>query len=415
MRNRFILALFLASILSACGSPTDDTSSSSSVSSNQSSSASSPPNNAPPLSGNVNYDVAPDSTDIENINSLQMARELGLGWNLGNALDAVDTNSNTRTETLWGNPTINQALFDGVAAAGFNTVRLPVAWSDFSDANNFIISDTRMNRVEEVIEYILNSGMRVMLNIHWDGGWMQPTYADKDYVNNRLDIMWTQIAENFREYDSRLIFAGTNEVMVEGDYSTPTQEYYSTQNSFNQTFVDSVRKTGGQNAYRHLVVQGFNTNIDHTVNFAVMPSDSVADRLLMEVHFYDPYEFTLDTSSNATQWGDNADPSAKAQWPSDEAHVDTQFQKMKTHFVDQGVGVILGEYGAEARDDIANHEAFRIYWNETITASATRHGLAPIYWDNGYPNSMGLFDRNNGNQARVELIQGIVEAFLDNR
>src|SRR5690606_34081047 len=123
----------------------------------------------------------------------------------------------------------------------------------------------------------------------------------------------------------------------DGDYGTPTEEYYTVQNSFNQTFVDTVRASGGPNATRHLVVQGFNTNIDHPVNFAVIPTDTVANRLMMEVHYYDPYNFTLNTSSNITQWGAIAtDPNATETW-ANESYTDNQFQKMKTTFIDQGV------------------------------------------------------------------------------
>ncbi len=354
------------------------------------------------------YELEPDNSGLLNLTSIEMSTNLGIGWNLGNALEALDDNG--REETLWGNPIITQRLLDGVEAAGFSSVRLPVAWSDFADPFNYTIRQERMDRVTEVVDYVLNTGMSVVMNIHWDGGWMQPTYEQKDYVNERIEVMWTQIARHFQEYDERLLFAGTNEVMVTDDYSTPTKEYYSTQNSFNQAFVDAVRLTGGRNAYRHLVVQGFNTNIDHTVNFAEMPTDSVADRLLMEVHFYDPFQFTLDTSSDVTQWGNDANPDKKATWDSDESHVERQFQKMQSHFVDNGIGVILGEYGVEARESVADHEHYRILWNETITRSALEHGMAPMYWDNGYPTSMGLFNRSNGSQAHPELIRAIIGA-----
>lgn len=421
---KFILAATLAGMLGACGSdpqtsssvvpssssPASVSSSSIPASSSVSSVASSSSVSGPVLSGNYQYEVTPDSTGIANITSTEMAVQMGIGWNLGNALDAVDTNSDTREETLWGNPVITQGLFDGIAAAGFDTIRLPVAWSEFSDASSYTISAARMNRVEEVVNFILNANMKVMLNIHWDGGWMQPTYAQQDYVNDRLYEMWLQIGRTFRDYDDRLLFAGTNEVMVDGDYGTPTQEYYTVQNSFNQTFVDAVRSTGGRNAYRHLIVQGFNTNIDHTVNFAQMPSDHIEGRLLMEVHFYDPYEFTLCSDCGVTQWGANADASLKATWPSDEAHIDAQFNKMKTKYVDNGIGVVLGEYGVEAKDDVAGHEAFREAWVRYVTESALRHGMAPIYWDNGYSNSMGIFDRNTGNPSRANLVQILVNA-----
>jgi endoglucanase len=230
-------------------------------------------------------------------------------------------------------------------------------------------------------------------------------------VNNRLAIMWQQIATHFKGYDHRLLFAGTNEVMVDHDYSTPTPEYYGVQNSFNQTFVDTVRATGGENATRFLVVQGFNTNIDHTVNFAKIPRDTVENRLLMEVHYYDPYNFTLNNKSKITQWGKLAtDSNAVESW-ADEKFADAQFQKMKTRFVDQGVGVILGEYGAIARPDIKGHNVFRTYWTGYITESAIKHQLVPVYWDNGYAgvNGTGIFNRRTGAQVDPDIVNAIVK------
>ena len=338
--------------------------------------------------------------------SVQLTQEMGVGWNVGNSLDAIGG------ETNWGNPLITQQLIDSVKAAGFKTLRVPIAWSKFSDEANFTIQNSWMNRVEEVVNYALNDDMYVIINIHWDGGWMQPTYAQQDYVNNRLTIMWTQIANHFKDYGDHLLFAGTNEVMVDGDYGTPTVEYYTVQNSFNQTFVDTVRATGGNNANRFLVVQGFNTNIDHAVNFAEIPSDTVSNRLLMEVHYYDPYNFTLNTSSNITQWGSIAtDPNATETW-ANESYADAQFEKMQSNFIDHGIGVILGEYGVVSRLSVSGHETYRVYYNQYITQSAIDHGLVPVYWDNGYAGDggMALFDRSNGNQLYPDIIDAIVNA-----
>lgn len=346
------------------------------------------------------------SVSSAGVTSVQLTRMMGIGWNVGNSLDAIGG------ETNWGNPLITQQLINSVKAAGFKTIRLPVAWSKFSNEQNFVIQTAWMDRVEQVVNYALNADMYVVMNIHWDNGWMQPTYAQQAYVNNRLKIMWTQIATRFANYDDRLLFAGTNEVMVDGDYGTPTVEYYTVQNSFNQTFVSAVRATGGKNATRHLVVQGFNTNIDHTVNFAKIPTDTVSNRLMMEVHYYDPYNFTLNTSSNITQWGKNAtNPNATETW-ANEAYTDAQFQKMKVNFVDKGIGVILGEYGVVSRTNVADHETYRNYWNEYITKSAYTHGMVPVYWDNGYGGNggMALFDRASGAQLYPNLIQTIVKA-----
>lgn len=344
---------------------------------------------------------------------------MGVGFNIGNSLDACNVTENTHGpclnsgETDWGNPVISEAFVDALKASGFNAVRLPVAWSRFSDADNFVIDASWMSRVETVVNYALANDMYVLMNIHWDGGWMQPTNADRDYVNNRLEIMWRQIATHFRDYDDRLLFAGTNEVMVDGDYGTPTEEYYTVQNSFNQTFVTTVRATGGRNAYRHLVVQGFNTNIDHTVNFAQIPEDVIDDRLMMEVHYYDPYNFTLnDGNDNTTQWGANAtDPTKVEEW-GNESRVNAQFQLMKTNFYDEGIAVILGEYGVISRTDIGDHEPYRVDWNGYITESALTHKLVPFYWDNGYTgdHGMGLYNRATAAEVYPNIIDAITEA-----
>lgn len=207
--------------------------------------------------------------------------------------------------------------------------------------------------------------------------------------------MWQQIAIHFRDYDDKLLFAGTNEVMVEGDYGTPTEEYYTVQNSFNQTFVNTVRETGGKNHYRHLVVQGFNTNIDHTVNFVDIPEDVIDNRLFMEVHYYDPYNFTINEESTVYQWGEDAPDSED--W-ANESYVNEQFNRMNTNFIDNGVGVILGEYGAIMRAGVERHENYRKYYVEYITEAAIESGLVPFYWDNGDIDDLGfgLFNRSTG-------------------
>lgn len=350
------------------------------------------------------YHIPPDMAGMRDISSMALSAEMGSGWNLGNSLEA------TGGETAWGNPMATKGFMDQIKAAGFNAVRIPVAWSKFSNANNFTIDPAWMSRVQEVVDYAIDNGMYVVLNNHWDEGWMQPTFAQQDYVNDRLEKMWVQIALHFRDYDDRLLFAGTNEVLVAGDYGTPKPEYIQVQNSFNQTFVDAVRSTGGRNAYRNLVVQTFNTNIDHGINFFEMPEDPTEDRLMVEVHFYDPYEFALREDDGVSQWGKNAtDASKKANW-GDEAHVDIQFEKVKMEYVDKGIPVLVGEYGAIARLDIGGHETFRHYYLEYVTAIMKKNGLVPFYWDNGFAGNHGfaLFDRNTGAQLYPELVKAVV-------
>ena len=357
--------------------------------------------------------VAPDSSGMRNLSSVELAQEMVPGWNVGNSLDA------TGGETAWGNPLISQRLIDSVKAAGFRAVRIPVAWSHFSDTA-YTIDSAWIARVEQVVNYVLHDSMYAILNEHWDGGWMQPTYAQQAYVNNRLAVMWHQIAVHFRDYGDHLLFAGMNEVMVTNNYSAPTVEYYTVQNGFNQIFVSTVRSTGGRNAFRYLVVQGFNTNIDYTVNYFDIPTDATPNRLMVEVHYYDPYDFTLNANSSITQWGSYATVASKTEPWANESYADGQFQKMETKFIDQGYAVILGEYGAIARfasgDAALNAEnaRYRLYYMEYITRSLDRHGLVPFYWDNGYTgnNSMGLFDRSTGARAYPDIAKAIVDTVI---
>jgi len=344
---------------------------------------------------------------MRNITSLQLSQEMAPGWNLGNSLEAIGG------ETNWGNAAATQSLLNAVKAAGFNSVRIPMSWKQYADSNDNIRADW-MARVTEVVNYARNAGLVAIINIHWDGGWMQPNYATQAMANTRITKFWTQIANNFKNYDDHLLFAGLNEVMIDGDYGTPTVEYYTVQNGFNQTFVNAVRATGGNNAVRHLVVQGFNTNIDHTYNFFTVPSDSAANRLMVEVHYYDPYDFTLNTGNDTIwQWGSIATSPANTETWANEGYVDAQFNKLNQRFVTgMGMPVLMGEYGAVARLNVDPSQTYRTYWDQYITSAARQRGLVPVYWDNGYSgdHQMGLFNRSNGAQYYPNLTSTIVNA-----
>jgi endoglucanase len=358
------------------------------------------------------------SAAMRNITSLQLSKEMSPGWNLGNSLEAIDTGtpyvwgSTNFNEQAWGNAKVTQELLTAVKAAGFKSVRIPASWKPYADASDNI-SPQWMARVKEVVDYARNAGLYVIVNIHWDGGWMQPTFQQQATANARLTKFWTQIANAFKDHDDHLLFAGTNEVMVDGNYNPPTAEYCTVQKGFNQAFVNAVRTTGGNNAKRHLVVQAFNTNIDHALTCnAALPSDSATSRLFMEVHYYDPFNFTINDASDIWQWGSIAtDPTATETW-ANEPYVDAQFQKMKSAFVDKGVPVLLGEYAAILRTEHDPAGTHRTYWDKVITKSAVRHGLVPVYWDNGYPSNhqMGLFDRATGAQSFPDVIAAIVGA-----
>ena len=362
--------------------------------------------------------IEPDNTNMRDMTSLELSQLMGAGWNLGNTLEAIVVNGDNLSggETSWGNPRASQQLIDSVKAAGFNSVRIPVAWSHkLEDQTSYKIKLEWLQRVEEVVNYVLSNDMYAIINVHWDGGWSDhPDYAHQDEINEKLDALWRQIAVYFRGYDDHLLFAGTNEVHVEGDYGNPSSENVDVQNSFNQTFVDAVRATGGRNHYRHLVVQGYNTNIDHTVNHFVLPEDEIENRQFVEVHFYDPYDFTLQTDGNYhTQWGKDFVGGDVSTW-GQEAWVDEAFGKMKSNFVDKGIPVILGEYGANRRSSLngglEEHLAARAYYLEYVTHAAVSNNMIPFYWDNGNDSNttMAIFNRNTGEQTDKRAVQAII-------
>jgi endoglucanase len=358
--------------------------------------------------------IAANSTGVTS-EATVLASKMILGWNLGNSLEAVSS-STSANETLWGNAKTTKTLIDAVKAAGFNAIRIPCAWSGYiEDQTTHKIKDSWLERVKEVVDYCVDNDMYVVLNIHWDGGWLEenPTYTAQAAVNLKQKALWEQIAVYFRDYDEHLIFAGTNE--VHADYGIPTNEHITVQLSYNQTFVNAVRSTGGRNAYRNLAVQSYNTNIQQAVNHLVMPQDLVEKRLFAEVHFYDPYDFTLDNTSNKYLWGKDFIGHPNVSTWGQESVADAEFDKMKINFVDKGIPVILGEYGATLRDvgpNQADHLKSRNYYFSYVTKAAKDRGITPFYWDSGFTgtNGSGLFNRSNGQIVHQDAVNAIVNA-----
>jgi aryl-phospho-beta-D-glucosidase BglC (GH1 family) len=331
----------------------------------------------------------------------QVAAQIQLGWNLGNTLEAQCG------ETAWGNPAVTQQFINSVKAAGFNTIRIPAAWDCHANQSTMTIDATWMARVKQVVDYAHGQGMYVILNIHWDGGWLEehPLYSYQTAVNQKQNAYWTQIATTFRDYNERLLFAGTNE--VHADYGTPTTEHITVQQSYNQTFVNAVRATGGNNASRTLVVQTYNTNAWHGLNYFTMPTDTIASRLIVEIHHYDPYDFTLNPSGSCLYWGAPYPSQSACTW-AQEAYHDDLFAQVRTKWVGQNIPVIIGEYGVATRANLSLPA--RQYYLEYVNRAAAANGIKTFYWDNGVQpsqtNGFAIFDRNSGSVVD----QGVLDA-----
>ena len=359
--------------------------------------------------------LPPDPAGMSS-NAVQLAANIRLGWNLGNTLEAIGG------ETAWGNPQATQALIDKVKQSGFNAVRIPCSWNQYANASTAQIQAQWLDRVKQVVQYCVNDGLYVILNIHWDGGWLDGhiTTRDQASVNAKQKAFWEQIATKLRDFDEHLIFASANEPPV----NNATE--MSVLLSYHQTFVNAVRSTGGHNTYRVLVIQGPSTDIDKTTTLMnTLPSDPTPNKMMAEVHYYGPWQFcglTTDETWGTMfyYWGNGyhstTDPSRNANW-GEEDYVIAEFQKMKTKFVNQGIPVVLGEYGAIRRTTLTGaaltlHLAARAYWDKYITQQARANGMLPFYWDEGSltNNGFGIMNRQNNTvgdqQALDALVQG---------
>jgi endoglucanase len=312
-----------------------------------------------------------------------IASQMKVGWNLGNTLEAICS------ETVWGGATTTQQLINTVKASGFNTIRLPVAWD--CHASNGVIDPAWMARVKQVVDYCMNQNLYVIINIHWDNGWLEKnvTTSAQASVNAKQQNYWTQIANTFKNYNERLLFASANEP----DASDATG--MSVLLSYHQTFINAVRATGGNNSSRTLIIQGPQTNIDLTNNLMnTMPTDAIANRLMVEVHYYTPWQWcglTQDESWGTMfyYWGNGyhstTDASRNATW-GEESEVERGLGLMKSKFVDKGIPVIIGEYAAVKRNlsapsDQSLHVASRLYFYKYLVNSARSKGIIPIAWD----------------------------------
>lgn len=349
--------------------------------------------------------------------AFETAASISMAVNIGNTLEAIGG------ETAWGAAKINADYIRSIRESGFDAVRLPVAWYNHSDKNTLKIDEDWMKRVDEVVQLCIANGLYVFMNIHWDEGWMElniDSYsADVDRIQREL---WTQIADRFKDYDKHLVFCGANEAGKDTQASADALKAYM------QTFIDVVRASGSNNANRVLVVQAPGTDIDRAVKYCTgnMPTDNVADRMMLEVHCYDPSDFTL--LQNDGEWG--ADSKVRYFWGQDfhtgtdrdctwgeENHIDTQMQKLKTNFVDKGIPVIIGEFGCGRRRtflatiDEARHRASRCYYHSYIVKSAKNHGAVPFLWDT--PNEM--FNRQTGTVIDPDNLAALKQGAADGK
>ncbi len=325
----------------------------------------------------------------ENLTALELSKLMGNGINLGNTMEAygrpeLGINADTsKYETFWGQPVTTEEMIAGMKSCGFDSIRIPVAWTNMMDYENgdYTIADAYLDRVDELITYAINNGMYVIINDHWDGSWWgmfgSATEETRETAFTMYTSMWTQLAERYHDYDESLIFESGNEELgnrlndtdiCKDSGSLSEDECYEMTNRINQTFVDTVRATGGNNADRFLLIAGYNTNIAKTCDDRFkMPKDTIPDKLLVSVHYYDPWNYC--GTDSGTQWGTHGEYETQ----------NADLKKM-TKFTEQGYGVIIGEYGVLAKDDGTLKDSITAY-TENLLDNCDLYNFVPMLWD----------------------------------
>ncbi len=322
------------------------------------------------------------------LTSLEVAKEMGNGINLGNTMEAYGRASLgvgadvTEYETSWGAPVTTKEMVGAMKAAGFDSLRIPVAWTNAMDfeSGDYTIGKEYLDRVEEIINYALEEEMYVIINDHWDGGWWgmfgSATEETRQQAMDLYISMWTQIAERYAKYSDYLIFESGNEELgyrlndtdIAADSGSLSEDdCYEMTNLINQNFVDTIRKSGGNNENRFLLIAGFGTTITSTCdNRFVMPADSAKNKLLVSVHYYDPDGYCLNTS--LSNWGSKKDYQNQSD----------ALAKM-TKFTEQGYGVVLGEYGVLMNGGPIKENTFEYLTN--FLNNCDVYGYCPMLWD----------------------------------
>lgn len=353
---------------------------------------------------------------IKNMTSLEMIRAMGNGINLGNTLEAYNHQSYVGGadpdgfETIWGQPYTTAEMMQSMKNAGFDTIRIPVAWTNGMnfESGDYTIDERLMARVETVINYALDADMYVIVNDHWDGSWWgmfgSEDMAVREKALEMYKSMWTQIGERFKDYSYKLIFESANEELgdrlndkdVTGKEGILNKnECYETANMINSEFVKLIRSLGGKNSDRFLLIAGYNTDIALTCDERFkMPEDTANSKLLLSVHYYTPWDYCAMESVN--HWGS----------PIDFDEQNGLFEKLSKFSAD-GYGVVIGEYAVMTKDGSVKPDTDKFYAN--LMDNCDLYDYCPVLWD-----CSGFYKRASNTFADETLAQLFLDRRYDN-
>lgn len=348
---------------------------------------------------------------MRDITTMELVRDMGIGINIGNTFESCGDwiaqwgdGTTASYETAWGSPVITQEMINGYADAGFGVLRIPVAWSNMMvQDGSYKINQQWMERVTQVVDWTLDSGMYAIVNIHWDNGWVNTFPENKDECMKRYTAMWEQICENFRDYGDHLMFESQNEELGweslwnKWKGTDGKDESFQLVNEVNQKFVDIVRISGGNNPERHLLISGYNTGISETCDpLFKMPSDP-AGRCAVSVHYYTPAGFAI--LEEDADWG-----KARSTWGTQEDFTELYgfMDMMKSSFIDKGIPVIIGEYGCPIKNK--DPESVRLFLSSVCSAAYERN-LCHVMWD----TPEGQYNRTTCSMNDELLHQSLLE------
>lgn len=373
-------------------------------------------------SGIIIPEVSIEQSSIPDSEALEFVKNMKTGWNLGNTLDAYSGSGNAglASETSWGNPETTREMISAVKEAGFETIRIPITWHNHLEwtegSDEFTVSSEWLDRVQEVVDYAMDNDMYVIINIHHDTAEdvYYPDSAHYEQSEKYIVTVWEMVAERFKDYDEHLIFESMNEPRLVGssyewNFQESAEECKDSAdciNRLNQAFVDTVRKSGGSNAQRYLMVPGYAASpAGATTDLYQLPQDSAENKLIVSTHAYTPYSFALQPQSE----GGSTDK-FNTEGGTGRAEIDSLMSALYQKFVSQGIPVVMGEYGARNKNDnLQDRVNFYAYY----IASARAKGITCCVWDNGAfagnGELFGILIRQKCIWAYPEVVEAIMK------
>ena len=335
------------------------------------------------------------AADFEN--AKDAVKNMGVGWNLGNTLDAADASKTWTTtaqhETCWGQPVTKPELMKMMKDAGFGAIRVPVTWYQEMDKDGKV-NDAWMNRVKEVVDYVIDNGMYCIINVHHDTGdgkqWLHASTTNYDTNKAKYEYLWKQIAEKFKDYGQKLLFEAYNEMLDDNNkWNEPaSDDGYKAINSYAKSFVTTVRNTGGNNKDRNLVVNTYSaSSTPNAMKNLDLPEET--GHIIFQLHSYPNWK----SESNA------------------KSEIDNLINNIKSNLLNRAP-VIIGEYATFTTwpadlDYYATDRKVALYAMDYLIKKTKEAGIGTFYW-------MGLSDGVNRTLPafhQADLAQTLIKAY----